>query len=156
FGADRARSDFQVVSPQKDGILGCHNLNKEIAILFGGSELQNHRHDNEENPSVFRISDKVIRDQNGSVDMLILRDWASVDDLIDVFGSVNALTIVEMIEAGDERLGHRYYDGRHYAVVECNVVNGDLGEIVGFDGRNASAKTFVKFFNPDRFCMLPS
>jgi exodeoxyribonuclease V alpha subunit len=131
-GFEAAKANLQIISPEKKGILGCNNLNIMIGNIVNPKQEQLFTLKKDEEASV-RIGDKVVRNKNGMVKLLI---DASLDNYPD--------------DDYDEKK-YIYFNEKEYIVNECYVVNGDSGEVVGIE----NSYIFVLFSNPDRLCMLP-
>jgi exodeoxyribonuclease V alpha subunit len=125
YGRDAAKADLQVISPEKKGILGCINLNELLSAILNPASP-----DDKSTQGAIRLYDKVVRTKNGTVKQLV--------------------STTESI-GEDEDPMITTFDGSQYYVMKTYVVNGDMGEVVGFKNTNI----MVRFLNPDRLCMLP-
>ena len=129
YGIEAAKERLQVISPEKKGILGCNNLNIVIANIINPSAgpIQQSK-DNEEGS--IRVGDKVVRNRNNTVKMLIEDDGRG-DDY--------------------EQPEYAWMGGKEYLISQCDVVNGDSGEVIEIDNNYI----YVVFSNPSRLCRLP-
>lgn len=136
-GLEAAKTDLQVISPEKKELLGCHYLNRMLGSIMNPDappfpEIKGK--DKWAEASV-RVNDKCMRIKNGFV-----------KELSKSFHSP------EIGEDGDyEPPKTTIFEGEEYYINECYVVNGDDGEVIGFKGSDI----IVKFYNPDRLCLLP-
>jgi intein/homing endonuclease len=126
YSNELAKLNLQVISPEKKGILGCNNLNRLLSSIVNPGELISDSKKDEE--PVIRIGDKVVRTKNGK-----------------------AIQWDESIDDNSENIKTEWFEGKQYYIKECYIVNGDMGEVIGFKG----SKIIVKFSNPTRICALP-
>lgn len=126
-----------MISPEKKGNLGCNNLNALLGAICNPSQEPIQAKADE--ISRIRIGDKVVRTKNGKTKQLVKPESAQHDD-DDDFASFFT----------DDTQNTTYFDGNEYAIDEAYVVNGDMGEVIGFKDQYI----VVRFINPDRLCML--
>ena len=137
-GIDAAKLNLQVISPEKKGILGCNNLNKLLGqIINPGDELVSNSKD-EESEAIPRTGDKVVRTKNGYAKQMI-SVYISNDIIPD-----------ELYDLYRYDLKTTQFEGETFYIDECYLVNGDMGEVVGFK----PGEVVVRFQNPDRLCLL--
>jgi ATP-dependent exoDNAse (exonuclease V) alpha subunit len=84
----------------------------------------------DDEPTTMRVGDKVVRTKNGMVKSLV--EIEREDELDQLCKIVN-------------------FNDKSYVLSQCHVVNGDGGEVVGFQ----TGHIVVRFSNPDRLCLLP-
>jgi exodeoxyribonuclease V alpha subunit len=132
FGFDAAKTDLQVISPEKRGTLGCHNLNALLGAIVNPGEAVSQAKLEQNESSQLRAGDKVVRTKNGTTKQLI----KATEYDFDYFSEEDVKTV--------------HFNDEEYAIDEAYVVNGDMGEVIGFKDQYI----IVKFINPDRLCML--
>jgi exodeoxyribonuclease V alpha subunit len=136
-GIEKAKSELQVVSPQKVKALGCHSLNRMLAAIINPDEgpIPESKSKDEDSEISPRNHDKVIRTKNGFVKELTTNAPRFEEDEDGMYSAPKTTV----------------FNGEEYYIGECYVVNGDSGEVMGFKGSDI----IVKFSNPDRLCLLP-
>lgn len=130
---DMSKSNLQVISPEKKGILGCYYLNRVLGDIVNpvqGSRLATGKKEDTTSEAAVRIGDKVVRTKNGQVNSLI-----DLETSFDYEMEVTKTIVFNNIE---------------YGLSKAYVVNGDMGEVVGFHG----ALVVVRFVNPARLCIM--
>jgi hypothetical protein len=134
--------DIQVISPQKrTDHIGTYDLN----ALLSAALNPGHAKQTDDGPDPeFYVGDKIVRTANGLVDEMVLLgqvdpdpSWGDVAHLPDGRSEV-------------------IWQGRHFAVRETPVVNGDVGLVLDLiPTERRGMDVIVLFRDPDRLCTLP-
>lgn len=153
YGTQRTKDDLQVISPTKKNLLGCHSLNASLAPIVNPilDYSESVTIGPEKESETFRAGDKIVRLKNGN-EPILLDPEIPAADLAAIYGSEQAA----LLEAADWRSCDDMirFNGQSYVEHVCRLVNGDVGEIVGFTGSGATADILVRFKTPERLCRL--
>lgn len=138
--------DIQVIGPQKErpAWIGCDPLNAALSEKLNNAVGPASRED--EGPtSPFRVGDKVVRTKNGLCDQMVC--LGRPDDFDWAEGTF-----------AHEDPGRRvdwHWDDRDWKLVECPIVNGDMGTVRDVVDTERTSHVVVEFRNPTRLCRLP-
>jgi exodeoxyribonuclease V alpha subunit len=132
YGIEAGKTNLQVISPEKKGTLGVNNLNIMLGNVMNPQGGPIHTSKDESEATV-RTGDKIVRNKNGFVDLLVDLGHDNYPD--DDY----------------QEKEYTYLNGKEYVINECYVVNGDSGDVIHIDNKSI----YVMFSNPNRLCMLP-
>jgi exodeoxyribonuclease V alpha subunit len=148
YGAYRTKTELQVISPEKKGTVGCHNLNTVLSRVVNSAAWQA----NQVSTREFVPGDKVIRKKNKG-EVALLNPSITDAELVEIYGRES----FDLMMLGDwrNRVKLVTINGTQYIQDRCYLVNGDMGEVMDYAVNLGREHVIVKFTNPSRLAMLP-
>jgi exodeoxyribonuclease V alpha subunit len=148
YGAYKTKTELQVISPEKKGIVGCHNLNTVLSRVVNSAAWQANQVSSRE----FVPGDKVIRKKNKD-EVALLNPNITDAELTEIYGRESFELM--MLSGWRDKVKYITINETQYLQDRCYLVNGDMGEVIDYAVYLGKEQVITKFTNPNRLAMLP-